>query len=136
MQTALVKTYLAGRRLDGVAAVEPYARKVMANTATRWWRRRWRGERPTAVLPERPVTDGIDEQLQRQHLWQVLRTLPPRQRAVLVLRYYEDRTEAETALLLGVSVGTVKSHGARALAALRDRLGEVRPVRPSPGGVR
>ncbi|MEV5447279.1 sigma factor, partial [Streptomyces sp. NPDC052644] len=58
LQTALTKTYLAWRRLGGIEAVEPYARRVMVNTSTRWWRRRWHGERPTEVLPERA---GVDE---------------------------------------------------------------------------
>ena len=53
LQTALTKTYLAWKRLGGIEAVEPYARRVLVNTATSWWRRRWHGERPTEVLPER-----------------------------------------------------------------------------------
>ena len=123
VQTTLVKTYLAGRRLGGITALEPYARRVLINTATAWWRRRWRGERPTSQLPERPVSDDADTRAERDRVWQVIRTLPARQRAVLVLRYYEDLTEAETARLLDISVGTVKSQSARAMQALRERLG-------------
>jgi RNA polymerase sigma-70 factor (sigma-E family) len=126
VQTALVKTYLAWRRLGGIDAVEPYTRKVLVNTATSAWRRRWRGERPTATLPEPPVPDGTDEWVERDRVWRAVRALPPRQRAVLVLRYYEDLTEAETARLLDISVGTVKSQAARAMAVLRRRLGAVR----------
>jgi RNA polymerase sigma-70 factor, ECF subfamily len=122
VQTALIKTYLAWRRLDSVAAIEPYARTVLVHTASRWWRRRWRGERPTAVLPERPVTDGTEASAERDRVWRLILRLPARQRAVLVLRYYEDLTEAQTAVTLGVSIGTVKSHTARALATLRQRL--------------
>src|SRR5205814_4713527 len=117
VQTALVKTYLAWRRLDGIAAVEPYARRVMINTATGWWRRRWRGERPTGQLPERPIADGADQRAERDRVWQLLRDLPARQRAVVVLRFYEDLSEAETARLLDISVGTVKSQTSRAMAA-------------------
>jgi RNA polymerase sigma-70 factor (sigma-E family) len=122
VQTALIKTYLAWRRLDGAAAIEPYARTVLVHTASRWWRRRWRGERPSAVLPERAVADGVDAWVERDRVWQLILSLPARQRAVLVLRFYEDLTEAQTARLLGVSLGTVKSHTARALSTLRERL--------------
>ncbi|MFI1191912.1 SigE family RNA polymerase sigma factor [Micromonospora sp. NPDC020750] len=124
LQTALTKTYLACRRLGGIDAIEPYARRVMVNTSTSWWRRRWHGERPTEVLPERAGTDEIEQQLDRDVLWRHLRALPSRQRAVLVLRFYEDMSEAQTAALLEISPGTVKSQTSRALATLRRRLGE------------
>jgi RNA polymerase sigma-70 factor (ECF subfamily) len=124
LQVSLTKTYLAWRRLDRIEAVEPYARRVLVNTATSWWRRRWHGERPTEVLPERAVSDGLDARLERDALWAHVRELPARQRAVLVLRFYEDLSEMDTATLLGVSVGTVKSQCSRALATLRRRLGE------------
>lgn len=123
LQTTLTKTYLAWKRLGGIEAVEPYARRVMINTSTSWWRRRWHGERPTEVLPERAGVDEIEHQLDRDLLWRHLRALPARQRAVLVLRYYEDMSEAQTAALLGISPGTVKSQTSRALTALRKRLG-------------
>ncbi|MEH1015531.1 SigE family RNA polymerase sigma factor [Micromonospora sp. CPCC 206060] len=123
LQTALTKTYLAWKRLGGIEAVEPYARRVLVNTSTSWWRRRWHGERPTEVLPERAVPDEIEQQVERDVLWQHLRALPARQRAVLVLRYYEDLSEAQTAALLNISPGTVKSQTSRALATLRRRLG-------------
>jgi RNA polymerase sigma-70 factor, ECF subfamily len=124
LQIALTKTYLAWRRLGRIEAVEPYARRVLVNAATSWWRRRWHGERPTAVLPEQAVTDGLDARLERDALWRHVKKLPARQRAVLVLRFFEDLSEVDTAALLGVSVGTVKSQCARALATLRGRLGE------------
>lgn len=122
LQVALTKTYLAWLRLGTIEAIEPYARRVLVNTATSWWRRRWHGERPTDVLPDMPASDGLDERLERDRLWRHVVTLPARQRAVLVLRFYEDQSEAETARLLGVSVGTVKSQCARALVGLRARL--------------
>jgi RNA polymerase sigma-70 factor, ECF subfamily len=124
LQIALTKTYLAWKRLGRIDAIEPYTRKVLVNTATSWWRRRWHGERPTEILPETAITDGLEERLERDALWRQVRDLPARQRAVLVLRFYEDQSEAETARLLGVSVGTVKSQCSRALASLRQRLGE------------
>ncbi|MEU0547576.1 SigE family RNA polymerase sigma factor [Micromonospora sp. NPDC005979] len=127
LQTALTKTYLAWKRLGGIEAVEPYARRVMVNTSTSWWRRRWHGERPTEVLPERPGLDEIERQLDRDLLWRHLKELPSRQRAVLVLRYYEDLSEAQTAALLDISPGTVKSQASRALATLRRRMGADAP---------
>ncbi|MEW1585198.1 SigE family RNA polymerase sigma factor [Micromonospora vinacea] len=127
LQTALTKTYLAWKRLGGIEAVEPYARRVMVNTSTSWWRRRWHGERPTEVLPERAGVDEIEQQLDRDLLWRHLRELPNRQRAVLVLRYYEDMSEAQTAAMLDISPGTVKSQTSRALATLRRRLGADAP---------
>ncbi len=127
LQTALTKTYLAWKRLGGIEAVEPYARRVMVNTSTSWWRRRWHGERPTEVLPERAGVDEIEQQLDRDLLWRHLRELPNRQRAVLVLRYYEDMSEAQTAAMLDISPGTVKSQTSRALATLRRRLGANAP---------
>jgi RNA polymerase sigma-70 factor (ECF subfamily) len=123
LQTALTKTFLAWQRLGHIESVEPYARRVLVNTATSWWRRRWHGERPTEVLPERSAPDQFEEQVERDRLWRHLRALPARQRAVLVLRFYEDLSEAETAALLNISPGTVKSQTFRALRTLRQRLG-------------
>lgn len=122
LQTALTKTYLAWKRLGEIEAVEPYARRVLVNTATSWWRRRWHGERPTEVLPERAAPDQIEQQLERDALWRHVRALPVRQRAVLVLRFYEDLTETQTAAMLNIAPGTVKSQTARALNTLRQRL--------------
>ena len=122
LQTALTKTYLAWKRLGEIEAVEPYARRVLVNTATSWWRRRWHGERPTEVLPERAAPDQLEEQLERDVLWRHVKALPARQRAVLVLRFYEDMSEAQTAALLNISAGTVKSQTSRALTTLRHRL--------------
>jgi RNA polymerase sigma-70 factor, ECF subfamily len=122
LQTALTKTYLAWKRLGHIDAVEPYARRVLVNTATSWWRRRWHGERPTESLPEQAGPDLIQEQLERDVLWRHVKALPARQRAVLVLRFYEDLSEAQTAALLDISPGTVKSQTSRALGTLRKRL--------------
>lgn len=122
LQTALTKTYLAWKRLGQIEAIEPYARRVLVNTATSWWRRRWHGEKPTEFLPERAAPDRLDEQLERDTLWRHVKALPARQRAVLVLRFYEDMSEAQTAALLNISAGTVKSQTSRALGTLRQRL--------------
>ncbi|MFV2103328.1 SigE family RNA polymerase sigma factor [Micromonospora sp. LOL_024] len=131
LQTALTKTYLAWKRLGGIGALEPYARRVMVNTSTSWWRRRWHGERPTAVLPEHAAADEFEQRLDRDVLWRHLRALPARQRAVLVLRFYEDMSEAQTAALLEISPGTVKSQTSRALATLRRRMGAEKTFVPA-----
>lgn len=114
LQTALTKSWFAWRRIDGPP--EAYVRRVLVTTSASWWRRRWSGERPTETLPERAV--AVD-QAGDQDLWDAIGHLPPRQRAVIVLRYLEDRTEVETAELLDCSVGTVKSQASKALAKLR-----------------
>ncbi|MFD0598313.1 SigE family RNA polymerase sigma factor [Catellatospora coxensis] len=124
LQTAFTKTYLAWKRLGGIEAVEPYVRRVLVTTATSWWRRRWRGELPTEFLPERAAPDRFDERIDRDLLWEHVKALPARQRAVLVLRFYEDMSEAQTAALLQISPGTVKSQSSRALTTLRQRLAE------------
>lgn len=124
LQTALVKTYLAWPRIRDTGAVEGYVRRVMVTTATSWWRGRPYRERPVATVPDRAGADELDPALERDAMWARLRTLPAKQRAVLVLRYYEGMAEAEIADVLGVSRGTVKSHTARALAALRRQLTE------------
>jgi RNA polymerase sigma-70 factor (ECF subfamily) len=138
VQTALLKTYLAWPRLRDTRAVEAYVRRTMVTTSISWSRRRWRGELSTAALPERAVAADGDPTADvdgRAELWPHLAALPARQRAVLVLRYYEDLTEPQVAEQLGCSVGTVKSQAHRALATLRDRLGTTAPDL-TPGGGR
>jgi RNA polymerase sigma-70 factor (sigma-E family) len=123
LQTALAKTYLAWDRIREREAVDGYVRKVMVNTQTSFWRRRRVDERPTESLPERPGRDVTADLDLHDALWTALATLTKRQRAMVVLRYYEDLPEAEVARVLGVSVGTVKSTTSRALLALRDDSG-------------
>jgi RNA polymerase sigma-70 factor (sigma-E family) len=124
VQTALVKTYLAWSRIRQPEAVESYVRRTMATTAISWWRGRRFRERVVETMPEPAVPDAVDPALERDSMWSHLRHLPPRQRAVLVLRYYEGLSEAEIADTLGFSRGTVKSHASRGLAALRQRLAD------------
>jgi RNA polymerase sigma-70 factor (sigma-E family) len=114
LQASLTKAWFAWRRIDDNP--EPYVRKILVNTYATWWRRKWNGEQPTERLPEHPADESGTESTD---LWQAMERLPRRQRAVVVLRYFEDLTEAQTADLLGCSVGTVKSQASKALAKLR-----------------
>ena len=100
----------------------------MARTAISWWRRRWRAEQPTADPPEVAVRDHTEHTDNRDLVLQALRTLPAAQRAVLVLRFHADLTEAQAADALGVTVGTVKSQTSRALAKLRAHLADEREL--------
>ena len=118
LQTALAKTYLAWGRIRDREAVDGYVRRVLVTTQTSFWRRR-RPEDPYADLPERPGRDAHADSDLHAALWGALSGLTRKQRAAVVLRYYEDLSEAETARVLGVSVGTVKSTTSRALASLR-----------------
>lgn len=105
--------------------VDGYARRILVNEHNSLWRRSWkRREFSTHTVPDRQtVTDSPDEGLSAA-LWDFVQTLPRKQRAVVVLRYYEDLSAAETADVLGISVGTVKSQASRALASLRTRVGD------------
>ncbi|MDX8032197.1 SigE family RNA polymerase sigma factor [Lentzea sp. BCCO 10_0856] len=100
-----------------------YVRRAMANTHISIWRRR-RRERLVADFPETGAVPPELSRLDNEPLWQALRELPPRQRAVIVLRYYENLSEAEIANALGISCGTVKSQSSKAMANLRTRLGK------------
>ena len=103
---------------------EAYARRALFNTYASWWRRRWRGETHTRELPDvTAVRDVFAEVDLEQSLAGAVRRLPPRQRAVVVLRYFEDLSVEETAQLLGCRPGTVKSQAAKALRMLRRHLG-------------
>ena len=120
LQTALTKAWFAWSRIEGHP--DPYVRKILVNTYASWWRRKWNGERPTEDLPEVVPPDVGSEAAASDtshDLWEAMGRLPRRQRAVVVLRYFEDLTEVETATLLGISVGTVKSQTSKALAKLR-----------------
>lgn len=128
VQTVLARAYGRWSRIrDGNP--EAYLRAMLATTYLSWWRRRWRGEIPTETLPDRASVDAHGNVDLQQTLAVALARLPHRQRAVLMLRYHADLTEAATAEALGMSVGTVKSYTHRALAALRadERLRAIFP---------
>ena len=127
LQTALAKGWMSWSRIESDPTA--YVHRILVNTYATWWRRRWNDERPTRELPD---TAYVEDRDVHQDLWTALGHLPRGQRAVVVLRYFEDLSEAETARLLGVSVGTVKSQCTKALSKLRldgalsdDTLGEV-----------
>lgn len=123
LQTALTKTYLAWERIEDHRALDGYVRRALLNTRTSQWRKRRVDEYAVDELPEPeplPEPDPAERQAVRDAMWRAVVRLPDRQRAMVVLRYYEDMSEAATAELLGVSVGTVKSAVSRALAKLRE----------------
>ena len=121
VQTALGKCWPRWGRItaSGSGSYDAYVRRVMVTTYIAWWRRRWNAEVVTERLPETGEDGGVDRLLQRRDLQVALAALPRGQRAVLVLRYFEDLTEAQVADALDCSVGTVKSQAARGLATLR-----------------
>ena len=123
VQTALAKLYLSWDKVQRRELVDGYVRRIMVNENNSLWRRAWkRKEVTTDVVPDRAaVTDRTDDG-ESSALWEFVQTLPRKQRAVIVLRFYEELSEAETAEALGISVGTVKSQASRALASMRARV--------------
>lgn len=120
VQTSLLKTWPRWDKLVRRDRPELYVRRVMLNTYLSWRDRRWNDERPAALLPEPGVEgDPLGATDLRVTLVAALAMLPPRQRATVVLRYFDDLTEADTALALGCSVGTVKTQCSRAMHTLR-----------------
>ena len=122
VQDALERSLMRWSRIESEDP-EGYVRRVMVTRNISAWRR-VRRERLTADVPE----TSYDNPQADPALWAALAQLPPRQRAVIALRYYEDLTEAQTAHLLGISAGTVKSQASRAMARLRELLAEQGPV--------
>jgi RNA polymerase sigma-70 factor (sigma-E family) len=128
LQSAMEQTYARWTRVRRMEAPEAYIRKVMVNTVISAHRRPgWRLEWPRAVVPDDSLPAEDSGVVDRALVWPLVCALPERQRAVVVLRYYEDLSEAETADVLGCAVGTVKSHAHRALRALRRGLDHASP---------
>jgi RNA polymerase sigma-70 factor (sigma-E family) len=121
LQLALERAYRHWVRACGAGDPERYVRAILANaSADRWRRMARRAERPLLATDLEPaVPDRTTDVENRDYLLRTLAGLPPGQRTVLVLRYFDDLSEAETAQMLGCSVGTVKSQAARGLARLR-----------------
>lgn len=108
---------------ESVENPDGFVRRVVYRQRVSWWRKR-RREVTSDVLPERGIPDGADERARDDEVHRALRALPPRQRAALVLRYFEDLTEKQTAEVMGVKPGTVKSLSHHAIARLREELGQ------------
>jgi RNA polymerase sigma-70 factor (sigma-E family) len=124
VQTALAAAWPRWTSLRRQDAPELYVRKIMVNTFLRWRQRRWNGEIATGRLPELQAYGDVFAQIDaRQALLAALDRLPAKQRAVVVLRYFADQSESQTAETMGCSVGTVKAHASKALARLRDAPG-------------
>ncbi len=122
LQTALVKAWRKWPSIARDGAVEAYVRRALVTTYTDWWRRKWNGELPTGDLPEHVSRSGRSESDLadvRRDVLLALNELTRGQRAVIVLRYFDDLTEQQAAAALGCSTGTIKSQAARAMKTLR-----------------
>ena len=132
VQDALARTHRAWHRLHDDGNPEAYARRVMVNLQVSWWRRRRVAEVLPGDLPDvahrGDRRDSSADAVERLALRTALLQLPARQRAVIVLRFFDDRSEAQTAEILNCRIGTVKSHQSRALARLRTLLPELSDV--------
>jgi RNA polymerase sigma-70 factor (sigma-E family) len=122
LQTTLEKAYVNWSRIGRMEHAEAYVRRMLANTLVSSRRRAWRGEEAWGDLPERADDSAEIPVLDRHLFWPLVCALPPRQRAVIVLRYYEDLSEAQIAVVLGCARGTVKSQSSAAIGALRRAL--------------
>jgi len=121
LQTSLEKAYVRWSRISGMEYPERYVRRMIANTYLSGRRRAWHREEPHDRMPENgDSAEGA--LLDRAMLWPLVCALPPSQRAVIVLRYYEDMSEADIAATLGCTTGTVKSQSSAAKTALRRAL--------------
>jgi RNA polymerase sigma-70 factor (sigma-E family) len=119
VQATLVKAYQSWDRITDPAALDTYMRRIMVNTHISGWRRRRVDEYPTDELPDSPAADATGDSDLHDVVQRAVDRLPRQMRAAVMLRYYDDMTEPEVAAALGVSVGTVKSTVARAVAKLR-----------------
>lgn len=122
MQATLVKVFVSWRKVRKADSVDAYVRRVMVNQATSTWRSRTRRPEVLTAEPRAAIGDSSHDPDGEDELWGLIHELPPRQRAVLVLRYYEDLSEQEIAHALDIAPGTVKSQASAAIGKLRDRL--------------
>ena len=133
LQSTWVRLYRRWPRVEAMERPVGYARKVLVNQAISWWGRRSSREAPMLVLNEPEWGGGVDEVTEHERVWKAVLSLSPRQRAVMVLRYYEDLSEADIAETLGMARGTVKSHAHAAARRLEQLLGEptATPAQPT-----
>ncbi len=134
LQATLVKAYQSWDRIDDPAALDTYVRRVMSNTHISGWRRRRVDEYPTDELPDSVTAEDSTKDSDLHDVVQrAVDRLPRQMRAAVMLRFYDDLTEPEVAAALGVSVGTVKSTVARAVAKLRNDAELGADAQPGPG---
>ncbi|CAM3826869.1 SigE family RNA polymerase sigma factor [Nocardiopsis rhodophaea] len=119
LQAALLKTFFAWDRINSPSARDGYVRRAMVNTQISEWRRKHLEIFPTEEIPEQQIDDPTWKSDLADLLHRAIDRLPERQRAAVMLRYYEDMSEAQIAEQLGITVGTVKSTLSRAVAKLR-----------------
>ncbi|KRF18942.1 RNA polymerase subunit sigma-70 [Nocardioides sp. Soil797] len=120
VQNTLAKVYLTWHKVRDQQAIDGYARRILVNEHNSLWRRAWKKkETVSSEVPDWISSNDVYDEGRNSALWGLVQTLPAKQRAAVVLRYYEQLSEAETADVLGCSVGTVKSQTSRALATLR-----------------
>ena len=125
VQTALLKAYLHWDRISHLDAPDAYIRKIIVNEHMSWWRPAWRRrEVISSPLVAFSNPTALENHPHDAELWAQIVALSPMQRAIVVLRFYEDLTETQTADCLGCSIGTVKTHSSRAMERLRAKLKE------------
>jgi RNA polymerase sigma-70 factor (sigma-E family) len=123
VQSALTTAYMSWRRVRAADSPEAYLRRMVLNQLFSWRRRAsWRAEEPRAEVPDTGGASHEDSVATHDEVWRALAALPARQRAVVVLRYYEDLSEAQIANALAIRPGTVKSQTSAAMARLRREL--------------
>jgi RNA polymerase sigma factor (sigma-70 family) len=116
----MIRAHAQWRRIEKADRPDQYVKRMVTNTYLGWRRRGWfRRSVSCAEVPTVVIADTSEASAARQDMWHRLAQLPPRQRAAVVLRYYEDLPDAEIAEILNCAVGTVRSHISRALVALR-----------------
>jgi RNA polymerase sigma-70 factor (sigma-E family) len=121
-QEVLARAYVRWRRIAGLDRPDLYLRRMLVNAHHSWWRRAVNREVPVGAVRDGPAGgDTESESVERDALWRLVRTLPPKQRAVIVLRYYEDYDDATIAELMNCSEGTVRTQAKRALDRLQAR---------------
>ncbi|MEH1125109.1 SigE family RNA polymerase sigma factor [Micromonospora sp. CPCC 206061] len=130
VQDVLAKAYPRWARICRTDQPDLYLRRMLVNARNSWWRRRANRELAVAEPTDGARPDASDPAADRDAMWRLVAALPDRQRAVLVLRFYEDLDDAAIAGILGCSAVTVRTHAMRALATLRGRVGDAGwPVR-------
>ncbi|MFU8852010.1 SigE family RNA polymerase sigma factor [Micromonospora sp. SL1-18] len=123
-QDVLARAYVHWRKIARADRPDVYVRRMLVNANNSWWRRRSNRELAVDTFAERADRDDVSgEAADRDEMWRLIRALPDRQRAVLVLRYYEDLDDATIAQILDCSPVTVRTHAMRALTHLRERCG-------------